>query len=345
MLDTSCPICHSPLNLLEDNYPGYQEPNLYSICKCENCDTSVALPLSVDEFLYDTIYKQAENMPGYYRYFDYAEKVLDRENPIDYLSANEEMYWGVKKCLDQVKNETNNNIENVLEVGSGLGYLTYSIAKMGLHIKGIDIAEIAVSKAIKKYGDLFMCQDIYNLSEVENDKYDVIIMTEVIEHIPDPISFITKLVKLLKVGGTLFMTTPNKSFFDSQAIWETDAPPVHLWWFSRKSVEFIAKKVGCNHEFITMSDYSKDPDVIDLLKQKMPIPRTPRNHILTSDGNLFGGNSLRVKIAILLSKYGMIIVARRIKNNLLSLLQKTNKQVITEERIISVKFIKSVSLN
>ena len=176
-----------------------------------------------------------------------------------------------------------------------------------------------------------MCQDIYKLSEVEEGKYDVIIMTEVIEHIPDPIGFITKLVKLLKVGGTLFMTTPNKSFFDSQAIWETDAPPVHLWWFSRKSIEFIARKVNCTHEFINMDDYINDSDVVNLLKQKMPIPKTPRNHVLTSDGNLFGVNLLRTRIAILLSKYGAILLARKIKNNLLSLSQKTNKQVMTEE--------------
>jgi SAM-dependent methyltransferase len=339
MSNSICAICQHSLLLVDDDYPGYQEPHAYSIYKCQNCDTNVASPLSVENSIYDLIYKQADHLPGYYRYSRYAEKVLSENNPLNYLASKEEMYWGVKQCLEEVKNTTD-DISHVLEIGSGLGYLTYSLNKSGINARGIDISETAVDNATKKYGDLFLCKDIYELSEAEEGKYSLIIMTEVLEHIPDPISFVTKLTKLLKVGGTLFITTPNKSYFDGHAVWETDAPPIHLWWFSRKSIEYIAEKAGCTPHFILMDDHRDDPDVITFLAKKIPTPKNEKAHILNKEGSLNEKYLLRTKVSIFMSKYGVLTLARQIKNNLLSLLKQTNTHVTGEDKIICARLIK-----
>ena len=47
--------------------------------------------------------------------------------------------------------------------------------------------------------------------ETESDKYDVVTCLEVIEHVPDPQSLISACSKLLKPGGSLFLSTINRN--------------------------------------------------------------------------------------------------------------------------------------
>lgn len=61
------------------------------------------------------------------------------------------------------------------------------------------------------------------------------------------------LVKLLKKGGHIILTTPNKSYYSTDAIWSGENPPVHCWWFSEDSMEYIAKELDMSIKFV---DYS-----------------------------------------------------------------------------------------
>jgi ubiquinone/menaquinone biosynthesis C-methylase UbiE len=60
------------------------------------------------------------------------------------------------------------------------------------------------------YGKIDFVSDILNIP-VPDKSYDVILCTEVIEHIPDPISAIKEISRILKPGGTLLITAPLQS--------------------------------------------------------------------------------------------------------------------------------------
>jgi hypothetical protein len=47
----------------------------------------------------------------------------------------------------------------------------------------------------------------------------------------------------------LIISTPQKSY-SNNSIWDTDLPPVHLWWFSKKSIIGFAKSLGVSLRFI-----------------------------------------------------------------------------------------------
>ena len=49
------------------------------------------------------------------------------------------------------------------------------------------------------------------LIDSESEKYDVVTCLEVIEHVPDPQSLVTACSKLLKPGGSLFLSTINRN--------------------------------------------------------------------------------------------------------------------------------------
>ena len=67
-------------------------------------------------------------------------------------------------------------------------------------------------------------------------------MMEVIEHSPTPLAMLNAARNLLKPSGVVLITTPNKTVYRAAEYWQTDNPPVHLWWFSETSARRFAEK-------------------------------------------------------------------------------------------------------
>ena len=245
---TTCILCGSLTQRVINSLPGYQEGKTFDINYCENCDTSVASPLAVDEALYNLIYANAKSTPGYDRYYRYAGDVLQVKDPLRYLAESEDTYWSISHFIKTINKRAN---PKILEVGCGLGYLTYALIKDGYAATGIDISEQAIKEATRRYGDYYICGDVKDPNITGQYAYDIIILTEVIEHIPDPVGFIASLKRLLAKEGAILITTPNKEAdTNKHEYWNTELPPVHLWWLSRKSFISMAGAIDMQASFI-----------------------------------------------------------------------------------------------
>lgn len=269
-----CLLCDADATLKHESYPGYIEPMIFQIYHCEHCQTAFSIPrISDTKELYETIYKKKDEIPGYSRYWKYAEDIKSQEKPLDYLAEAENIYWSVREALSQIN--VPKDSANILEIGSGLGYLTFALRKSGYNCYGLDISEAAVNRARLEYGDYYICENLFNIAERELESFDLIIMTEVIEHIEAPINFFKALLRLLKPHGRAIITTPNKSFFPSDIIWFSDCPPVHYWWFSEESMSYIAGQINTNIKFIDFSSYYKEHytwfDINNLGKNLHPV--------------------------------------------------------------------------
>ena len=97
-----------------------------------------------------------------------------------------------------------NNIEDgvrVLDVGCGNGALANSIARSvnGVYIYGIDINEANIKAANEKFAGnniYFVCGDA--LKDLPDERFDVIVLSNVLEHIEDRIGFLTNLKEKYK---------------------------------------------------------------------------------------------------------------------------------------------------
>jgi len=249
-----CALCGGFAEIKHENYPGYQEPWKFQICHCKKCNTSFSLPKVLDtKNLYENIYKNSKNVPGYERYWKYAINVKAQVSPLKYLAKSENIYWGISEALKQTNR--NKGAAKILEVGSGLGYLTYSLNKEGFYSTGIDISAKAVEQANQNFGDYFSCIDLYEFSKTKREYFDVVILPEVIEHIDEPIIFLNAALNLLKPNGKIILTTPNKSIYSSNVIWATVNPPVHCWWFSETSIICIGRKLNVDVNFIDFTKF------------------------------------------------------------------------------------------
>ncbi len=245
----TCDLCGAPLTSA-GSVPGYQEPAVYAVFDCASCKTMVASPRKIDSAVYNAIYAVPGGAPGYDRYFQYARRVVRERDPLRYLTSRVDAAWGVQRALRE------RGARAVLEAGCGLGYFTYALKRGGYDVLGIDISKEAVEKATRAYGDFYIAESLESYAAGSSKKFDAIVMVEVIEHLEDPLAAIEGAVRLLSPGGSIVLTTPNRTYYGYDRPWSTDLPPVHLWWFSEESIRVLAQRVGCRAEFVDFGDYN-----------------------------------------------------------------------------------------
>ena len=118
------------------------------------------------------------------------------------------------------KNYSDDNVLNglkCLDIGCGGGILSEPMSRLGALVTGIDASEMAIQSAIahsrKSRLDIdFKCMSTGDLikSSLDN-QFDIIIASEVIEHVSNRALFLSDISKLCKPGGLVVFTTINKS--------------------------------------------------------------------------------------------------------------------------------------
>lgn len=103
----------------------------------------------------------------------------------------------------------------VLEIGCGEGGNLKPFAKAGCHVIGIDMAEIRIELAIHFFAaegleGNFECDDFLKIPipREDKEKFDIIILHDVIEHVPDKYAFIAHTHKFMRADGILFVAFP-----------------------------------------------------------------------------------------------------------------------------------------
>lgn len=247
--ETKCKVCGSTeISIKYEKYPGYVEKTFYNIYSCKNCDTNFIIDDKTDKYIYEKIYSSSLDIEGYDKYFNQSAKIKSSENPLKYLALESSIYYAV---YNFIKLQTKCS---VLEVGCGYGYLTYALSKKGFDVTGIDISENVIKSAKENFGNLFSNESMKELTS-RNLRYDLIISTEVIEHVDEPNEFLGECVSLLKPNGKILLTTPNKDFCKPDAIWFTDLPPIHRFWFGSKSLQILAENKNMNFKTVSFAGY------------------------------------------------------------------------------------------
>lgn len=102
----------------------------------------------------------------------------------------------------------------VIDLGCGVGYGTYELAKGGARkLYGIDIDNYAIRYAKEYYGHKNITYNVENAlnTKLSSRTADVVIAFEVIEHMKNPKKFLHEVSRLLKPNGIFIMSTPNRA--------------------------------------------------------------------------------------------------------------------------------------
>lgn len=106
----------------------------------------------------------------------------------------------------------------VLELGTGSGYGVEIIAPEVAYFLTID--KYAASSNLNKFKNVeFRRMTIPPLKGIESNSFDYVITFQVIEHIKDDKAFVEEIHRVLKPGGKMIVTTPNKDMSITRNPW------------------------------------------------------------------------------------------------------------------------------
>ena len=115
--------------------------------------------------------------------------------------------------LDQIKNRNMKNLK-ILDVGCGGGIICEPLARLGAKVTGIDFAPNNI-KAAKIHSKKNKLKINYIHKDIEksklDEKFDLILMFEVLEHLDDWKKTIKKIKKNLNKNGTIIISTINRN--------------------------------------------------------------------------------------------------------------------------------------
>jgi SAM-dependent methyltransferase len=222
-----CPAC----GLLTAHRYLYAK-NGCDILRCDECGLGRAEATHFDPTVYYTgDYFSGRHADGYADYRG-AEKVLRRE---------------FARTVDLIRRYLPGG--KLLDVGCAYGFFLQE-AKRYFDVAGIELAQEAAAYCRRNgLNVLTGVADESNLKSLGN--MDVIVLLDVIEHLPDPHATLALCARYLNPGGIIVLTTGDFGSPLARVMgvhWRLMTPPQHLWFFTPASMRSLSARLRLDLE-------------------------------------------------------------------------------------------------
>ncbi|MBI4538192.1 MAG: class I SAM-dependent methyltransferase [Gemmatimonadetes bacterium] len=138
-------------------------------------------------------------------------------------------------------------VGRLLDVGCASGMFLRLAAEGGWSVVGIEPAETLAERGkevLQGRGEI-LCATLQEAS-LPAASFDVVTLWDVLEHVPDPVSFLRSSGELLKPGGLLFANVPDLDSLEARLLgarWPLLLPE-HLNYFNRGSLKLCGDSAG-----------------------------------------------------------------------------------------------------
>ena len=126
------------------------------------------------------------------------------------------------------------NHGTLLDIGAGTGDFLITAKLHEWQVTGVEPNPLARKNALNK--GIILNE---TLNQLPKNKYDIITLWHVLEHLPNLNKQITDITELLKNNGFLIVAVPNYKSYDAHYYkehWAAYDVPRHLWHFSKTSI-------------------------------------------------------------------------------------------------------------
>jgi SAM-dependent methyltransferase len=222
-----CPICDAssfkPLLTTRDYTVSQKD---FQLQKCNECG-----------FVFTSPRPDQASISQFYKSEKYISHSGGRKTFMDkiYVRARNITLKWKHQLISKHKHEG-----NILDYGCGTGEFLHYMKANGWETSGVEPSETAITKAI----EITKAEIFKDLKFVKN-KFDVITLWHVLEHIHDLNQKINELIDHLNDNGTIFIAVPNRESEDAQKYgshWAGYDVPRHLWHFSQSNMKQLLEK-------------------------------------------------------------------------------------------------------
>lgn len=96
-----------------------------------------------------------------------------------------------------------------LDAGCGTGLFSAAACERGARVTSLDVGPNLLAEVARKCDSERVVGDVMALP-FEDNAFDVVLSTEVVEHTEEPARALAELVRVARPGGTIVITTPNR---------------------------------------------------------------------------------------------------------------------------------------
>lgn len=229
-VEVNCPACES--KKYTKKYSKYG----LTFVECNECKTIFTNPRPTEEIL-SYFYKDSVNYAYWNKYIFPASEVTRREK----------IFVPRVDRTESLCKKYNVKMDSLLEIGAGFGTFCVELKSRNLFKRVVaveptpDLAETCRQKGLEVIQDV-----IENINFNDDEKFDVVVNFEVIEHIFSPKKFILNCSKLLKKSGLFIVTCPNGQGFDFLILGEkcNSLNHEHLNYFNPTSLSLLLENNG-----------------------------------------------------------------------------------------------------
>ena len=213
-----------------------------------------------------------QNLDDYYNHTEYISHTDQNKTFIDKIYKWIKTY-SLKRKVNLINN-LNCKSKNILDLGAGTGDFLKVAQSHGWSIYGVEPSKLAKEKAHKKNVTLYN-----KLNELPKQKFDVITLWHVLEHIPTLEQTIIEIKAKLENEGYLIIAVPNYKSYDAKyykQYWAAYDTPRHLWHFSKQSIRILFEDIGM--KVLNIKPMLFDSFYVSLLSEKYKKGKT--NYIM-----------------------------------------------------------------
>lgn len=138
----------------------------------------------------------------------------------------------------------------ILDVGCGNGEFLAKMRSLQWQVAGVE-PDAGGSRVAREHFALDVWE---NLAQIPDHVFDVVTMSHVLEHLPDPLKSLTECRRVLRPGGRLIVATPNIASLGFQrfgSAWVHLDPPRHLQIFTSQSLRNCVESAGFSVETVS----------------------------------------------------------------------------------------------
>jgi 2-polyprenyl-3-methyl-5-hydroxy-6-metoxy-1,4-benzoquinol methylase len=156
--------------------------------------------------------------------------------------------WLDRRLFGQILRGLKGSALNVLDVGGGSGWQLDTVRAADARVAFTQVVDFdpKAEQIARGRGHDYFCGRIEEFSS--DRKFDLVLLLNLIEHVENPLSVLSKVAAMLSAGGRVLVKTPNVDSLDERifrhANWTGYHTPRHWVLFTRESFERLARQAG-----------------------------------------------------------------------------------------------------
>jgi len=248
----NCPLCQNlAIHEMSSNDLMFKKNKIYDYYFCRLCDLTFINPLpnlvEIKNFYPDS-YMVFE--PARLKKINIIEKIRlqAKHGYMNLINKDNYLFNLLGFCLLKSR-EHIDYVESgkFLDIGCGNCSRLIKMRNLGWQVTGVELNKKAFNECINHNLNVF--NSTLEDTKFEDNSFDVVYMSHLVEHLANPCEIFEIVNKILKPNGLLYIKTPNRNSLGRKIFgkyWYANDIPRHLFLFSKKSLVNVFKKLNMN---------------------------------------------------------------------------------------------------